>query len=96
MHASIHRYEVTTGSADELADLGWRLGTMLGQVAGFVAAVAVEDGLGALVTISVFEDQTSLAAAHELGRRWAAEHRAALGSGPRELANGEVVAQRGL
>jgi hypothetical protein len=95
MHASIQRYSVSFDSAaDSLADLGWRLNTLLAPLGGFVASMAIADESGALITINLFDDGASLAAAtqslYDQTRRAAGNLRA------REIARGEVVAQKGL
>jgi hypothetical protein len=96
VYATIHRYATSAGSTDELAEVGWQLGSALARSPGFVATVAVEDGSGALITISLFEDLVSLAGAAPLAERWTAEHRARLILPAIEMATGEVVAQTGL
>ena len=58
--------------------------------------MALEDSQGALVTISLFEDQATLAAAQPLADRWHREHHAALDPHVTEVASGDVVAQKGL
>jgi hypothetical protein len=44
------------------------------RAGGLLAAVAVEDGSGALVTITLFEDRASLMAAQPLAEKWTTEH----------------------
>jgi hypothetical protein len=96
MFAAIRRYEVSALSTDALADMGWRLGAVMTLVSGFVAAVTVEAGSGALVTICLFEDRTSLEAAAPVAEKWTVEYGGVLGSSATEVVMGEVIAQRGL
>jgi hypothetical protein len=96
MYASINRYHVNATPIGDPAEVGWRLGAILARSPGFVAAVVVEDGMGALFTIKLFDDQASLNAATPLAERWVAEHRGMLAPGATEVATGEVVAQKGL
>jgi hypothetical protein len=96
MYATIRRYQVSGGSIDDLARAGQGLGAILSQTPGFVAAVAVEVDGRALVTIDLFDDGASLAAAETVAERWTVEHRATVGARVTEVATGEVVAQKGL
>jgi len=95
VYATVRRYQVSPGSED-LAEVGWRLGASLTQLPGFVAAVAVEDAQGGLVTVSLFEDRVSLAAAEPLTERWTMQHRGTLRLEATDVVSGEVVAQKGL
>jgi len=96
MYAVIHRYGVPARSTDDLADAAYMLGNQLACARGFVAAVAVEDRAGALVTITLFDDSASLEAGAGVADRWVAEHRNAIDSRGTEIATGEVIAQKGL
>src|SRR5205085_333205 len=96
MYATIRRYAARDVSIDDLADAGYRLGRALSETPGFVAALAVEERNGDLLTIGVFDDRSALRAGEALANRWTLEYAARFGLGTTEVATGEVVAQRGL
>ena len=96
MYASIHRYHVNATPIDDIAEVAWHLGTILGRIPGFVASVVVEDTTGALFAIRLFEDQAGLTAATPIVERWIAEDHGIREPRVTEIAVGEVVAQKGL
>jgi len=96
MYANIRRYQSLAGSMDPLAEAGWRLGSVLANVSGFVATLTVEDGQGAVVVVNLFEEQSGLAAAEPITEQWTTQHRDALHPVATEVACGEVLAQKGL
>lgn len=63
MYACIRRYELDAPSIEDLAEAGHRFGTALSQAPGFVAAVAVEETGGTLVTVGLFDDLDGLRSA---------------------------------
>jgi hypothetical protein len=81
---------------DDLVEAGHRLGTALGQAPGFVAAIALEETGGNLVTVGLFDDLGSLQSATAYTEQWAVENRGRLSLVCLTVASGEVVAQRGL
>lgn len=96
MYACIRRYELDAPSIEDLAEAGHRFGTALSQAPGFVAAVAVEETGGTLVTVGLFDDLDGLRSADFYAEKWTAQNRARLGLVSVAVAAGEVVAQRGL
>jgi hypothetical protein len=70
MYATIRRYEVNGPSIADLVDAGHRFGTAVSRTPGFVAAVAVEETGGALLTIGLFDDRASLVAAEAFAEQW--------------------------
>jgi hypothetical protein len=96
MYACIRRYEVDAGSAEDLVEAGHRLGTGLSQAPGFVAAVAVDEAGGTLITVGLFDDVDGLQIGAGYTEQWTAENRGRLGLVSLTVAIGEVVAQRGL
>ena len=96
MYASIDRYCISAAPIDDVAEVGWRLGTLLGRIPGVVASVVMEDTTGTLFTVRLFEDRASLTAAAPIVEHWKTEHCGMLKSRATEIAAGEVLAQKGL
>ncbi|HLZ25072.1 MAG TPA: hypothetical protein VKQ30_23365 [Ktedonobacterales bacterium] len=96
MYANIRRYRARAGTTDVLAEAGWRLGSVLANVSGFVATVIVDDGPEAVIVVTLFEERSRLAAAELMTEQWTTLHRDALNPGATEVACGEVLAQKGL
>jgi hypothetical protein len=68
----------------------------LSETAGFVSYAVLDAGDGVLVSVTVFDDPTDLAAADQLIDRWVAEHLAAVLPRPPAVIGGEVIVQRGM
>lgn len=96
LHATICRYDGVTGPIDAVMDAGRQLASALTQAPGFVSYALVEAGHGVLVSVTVFDDPTDLAAADQFIVRWVAEQLAAVLSRPPEVITGEVIVQRGM
>lgn len=96
LHATICRYDGVAGSIDEVMRAGRQLASALSQTPGFVSYAVLDVGDGALVSVTVFDDPTNLAAADQLIDRWVAEHLAAVLPRPPEVVGGEVIVQRGM
>jgi hypothetical protein len=96
LHATICRYDGVTGSIDEVMRSGRQLASALSTAPGFVSYAVLDAGDGVLVSVTVFDDPTDLAAAEKLILRWIAEHLAALLPRPPEVIAGEVIVQRGM
>jgi hypothetical protein len=96
LHAAICRYDGVTTSVEEVVQAGRRLASALSTAPGFVSYAVLDAGDGVLVSVTVFDDRTSLEVAQPLIVRWVAEHLAAsLPHSPQVIA-GEVIVQRGL
>ncbi|MGH2600185.1 MAG: hypothetical protein ACRDJ9_12470 [Dehalococcoidia bacterium] len=96
LHATICRYDGVTTSIDEVMHTGRQLAFALSEAPGFVSYAVLDAGDGVLVSVTVFDDPTDLAAADQFIGRWVAEHLAALLSRPSEVIAGEVIVQRGM
>jgi hypothetical protein len=96
LHATICRYDGVTASIDAVMRAGRQLASALSEAPGFVSYAVLDAGDGMLVSVTVFDDPTDLAAADQLIVRWVAEHLAALLPRPPEVTAGEIIVQRGM
>jgi hypothetical protein len=96
LHATICRYDGVTAPIDEVMRAGRLLASALSTAPGFVSYAVVDAGDGMLVSVNVFDDPTTLAAADKLIVRWVAQHLAALLPRPPNVIAGEVIVQRGM
>ena len=96
LYATIGRYAGVTASIDAVMRAGRQLAFALSAAPGFVSYAVLDAGDGALVSVTVFDDRTSLEAADQLIVRWVAEHLAALLPCLTEVIAGEVIVQRGM
>ena len=96
LHATISRYDGVTVPIDAVLPAGRRLASALSATPGFISYAVLDAGDGVLVSVTVFDDRTSLEAADQLIVRWVAEHLAALLPCLTEVIAGEVIVQRGM
>lgn len=96
LHATICRYAGVTASIEEVMRAGRRLASALSTAPGFASYAVLDAGEGVLVSVTVFDDRSTLAAAEPLIVRWVAEQLAAWLPGPPEVTAGEVIVQRGM
>jgi hypothetical protein len=96
LHATICRYDGVTASIDEVMHAGRRLASALSTAPGFVSYAVLDAGDGVLVSVTVYDNPTDLAAAGKLIVRWVTEHLAALLPRPPAVITGEVIVQRGM
>jgi hypothetical protein len=96
LQATICRYDGVTASIEEVMRAGRRLAFALSTVPGFVAYAVLDAGDGVLVSVTVFDDRTSLAAAQPLIVRSVGEQLTAVLPRPPAVIAGEVIVQRGL
>ena len=96
MHATIARYGCETGATDEVVRAGRILAAALSKVPGFVSYALLDLGDGALISISIFEEQTELEAAVRLVGAWEVEQMEAVLPARIPLFTGEVVVQKGM
>lgn len=96
MHAAIRHDVGTVVAVDEATRLGRALTADLGRVPGFIACLLLDAGDGAVVSISICEDESSLG---EVGRRladWLTTRLAPAPAEPPRVISGEVIIQKGL
>jgi hypothetical protein len=96
LHATICRYDGVTASIEAVMRAGRQLASALSTAPGFVSYAVLDAGGGVLVSVTVFDDRTTLEAAEQIIVRWVAEHMAALLPCPPEITAGEVIVQRGM
>ncbi|MGD9890898.1 MAG: hypothetical protein AB7R89_11710 [Dehalococcoidia bacterium] len=96
LYATICRYDGVPTSVDSVAPAGRQLAFALSEAPGFVSYAVLDAGDGVLVSVTVFDDPTGLAAADQFIDRWVAEHLAAVLPRPPEVITGEVIVQRGM
>ena len=93
MYASIRRYKVNPGAAQEI----WRKVNegfipIISQAPGFIAYYALDAGNDLLASVSIFQDQASAEESNRLAAEWVKENLAKLISSPPEITAGEVFA----
>ena len=96
LYATIGRYDGVTASIDAVLPAGRQLAAALSQTPGFVSYAVLDAGDGVLVSVTVFDDPTALAAADQFIGRWVAEHLPAVLPRPPAVITGEVIVQRGM
>ena len=96
LHATICRYDGVTASIDEVMPAGRQLASALSEAPGFVSYAVLDAGDGVLVSVTVFDDPTDLAAADQFIDGWVAAHLAAVLPRPHAVMRGEVIVQRGM
>ena len=95
MYASVRRYKTDPGSADELVrrvDEGFV--PIVTKEPGFVAYHVLDAGDGALVSISVFEDQAGAEESDRMAADWVGENLTSLLPNAPEITAGEVRVHR--
>ena len=91
MYASIRRYKVESKSVGEVfrqANEGFV--PSISKVPGFVGYYGVDAGNGALVTISLFNNQTGAKESERLAAEWVGKNISHLIPAPPEITTGEV------
>lgn len=96
MRATIHHYEATGGPADAVTKALRQLAGSLRRLPGFVTFLAIQEADGSHLTISVFEDAMSQAAAARQIAAWTTCQSRELGIAQETVSDGELVVQRGL
>ena len=84
------------GAPGAVARAGRDLAAQLGRQPGFVTYLLVQTPDGGLVSVHVYEDATSLAAADRLVAAWVGAHLAEPASPPAPVVSGEIIVQKGL
>ena len=94
MYAAIRRYQLDTGSVQEVErQINEGYLPAIKEVSGFQAYYAVDAGDGRLTTVSVFEDQAGAEESTRKAADYVRQNMASLVPDPPEVLQGEVVAQ---
>lgn len=96
LHAALCRYEGVTASIDEVMRAGQRLASALSTTSGFVSFAILDAGDGVLISVTAFDDRSSLEAAQQLTVRSVVEHLSASLPRPAHVIDGEIIVQRGM
>ncbi len=96
LHATICRYDGVTASIEAVMQAGRRLAAALSTAPGFVSYAVLDAGDGVLVSVTVFDDRTTLEAAQPLIDRSVGEQLTAVLPCPPAVIGGEVIVQRGM
>lgn len=95
MYAAIRRDEGAAAIAEVLVQESRALTAALGAIPGFISHAVIETDDGALVGMTICEDQAGLAAIDRLFGEWLASHVPEHPPSPR-VTVGEVIVQKGL
>lgn len=75
MFAAIRRYTMQRGSIEELGrDIEANFLPTVTQIPGFISYQLIDEGPGAMATISVFEDESGVRASTERATAYVREH----------------------
>ena len=99
MYATIVEYDMHAGSSShERGRVGRTLATLLGDIPGFVAFVAldVDAGAGRVAALCIFEHLGGIDSADHVINQWQQEHHGAVAAGIQRVGTGEVIVQKGL
>ncbi len=95
MFASIRRYRLASGSADQLTErVDGDFADRIGAQPGFVSYELVDCGEGEIVTISVFRGSEQAESSRELAQRWTEENLRDLELKRTEALHGELLVSR--
>ncbi|MBL1377814.1 antibiotic biosynthesis monooxygenase [Zobellella iuensis] len=92
MHASIRRYKIRPGAAEELLQrVNQGFAAIISQAPGFIAYYALNAGNDVVVSFSLFDSADNAAASNRLAADWVRENIASLVAGPPEISGGLVT-----
>src|SRR5215470_14475033 len=96
MFISIRKYKLNSQDAKTRGELRRQINDIfLPQISkspGFVSYYAVDAGIGALATVSIFESQTGAEESNRQAADFVKKNLPSLASGPPEIISGEVIA----